>query len=211
MARIVPNNSVSSSSVTQRERAKKITAGRKTCVRLGFFFEEIFNNKKLQIGYAVIEDDIPEDQPTEVGCIHIDSLLIRDTVAWKHQLWSAGLGYTEPYDNEDHDDITKIILQCPAVECEFIERSYTTSNGEEKVSLEIGSWSKLDTDLVDNPNMQKLILSCEQSLEKIISYRIQRGDKIERSSSVSLEESNENAEFDNFIKQQTGGKSEIPF
>ncbi len=212
MARITPNAEAGNSS-PQKERAKNITEGVKLCVPLGYFFETAYGNKKLQIGYAVIDDGGCE--PTEVGIIHIGDLLIRDTVAWKHQLWAAGLGYTEPYDNEDHEDIQKIILSCKAVNCEFQSRSYTNRNGEDKTVIEIGRWysvSDADADAVLNrAGIDKLISACEQSFAKIIDYRVSRGDQIERAKGIATigqaDASNTNDDFDNYVND----KSDIPF
>ena len=216
MARITPN--ADAGSAPQTQRAEKITAGTKTCVILGYFFETAYGNKKLQIGYAVIDDG--GNEPTENGIIHIGDLLIRDTVAWKHQIWAAGCGYTDPYDNEDHEDIQKIILGCKAIKCEFQERSYTNRNGEDKTVIEIARGypvANADADaLLGKTGMDKLISGCEQSFQKIVDYRVSRGDQIERAKGIAtVGGTDANDDFDAYVGQQdfdnTNAADDIPF
>lgn len=222
MARITPEAGSASNNDNNNnntQRAEKISVGSKICVMLGFFFETHYGNKKLQIGYAVIDDDPEGTKATdlsEVGLIHIDSLLIRDTVMWKHSRWSSACGYSEPYDNEDHSDIMKIILNCPAIQCNFVEREYTTRNGEQRKTLEIGSWDHVPPakaqQYISKAGIDKLINLCEQNFEKIIDYRVKRGDQIVRYKAQASQSSNPVDEFDQFVENNQGGPNdEIPF
>ena len=208
MARITPNENASQNAQEQRkDRVESITAGTKIASMVGFFFETHNGNKKLQIGYAIIEDKTPiivdGEEKTEVGLIHIDSLLIRDSVMWKHQKWSGGCGFSEAYDNEDPDDIMKIVLSCPYVEIDIVERSYEW-NGQTRSSMEIQSWSKLSSFNASSFH-EKVIQSCEQSFEKIIEYRVRRGDNIQRA--TQKVQNDENADFDNYVNDN----DTIPF
>ena len=208
MARITPNQSASAEGNKQnKEREEKLSAGKKICTMLGHFFEIHNNNKKLHIGYAVIEDYQADREKTEVGHIHIDTLLIRDTVMWKHQKWSGGCGFNEAYDNEDSEDITKIILNCPAVEIDLQIRSWEW-NGQERSSMEINEWRKLDDYNIENK--LNLISKLEEAFEKIVDYRVRRGDNITRSTATAKpKQSNDgpNADFDNYVNNN----NDIPF
>lgn len=206
MARITPD-AESTATTNNTERAEKITDGVKICAMLGFFYENHNGNKKLQIGYAVINDDPrgekPEGSLSENGLIHIDTLLIRDSVMWKHQKWSGGCGFSEGYDNEDQDDIMKIILSCPAVQCTFQTRSYEW-RGETRTSLEIKDWKKVDENKYITNGIEKLISSCEQGFDKIVQYRVQRGDDIQRPRKQAVY-SDPNDDFDQYV---SGGNND---
>lgn len=207
MAQVTPNTSASAEgNMQKKERTENLSEGTKIVTMLGHFFEVHNGNKKLHIGYAVIEDHQADREKTEVGHIHIDTLLIRDTVMWKHQKWSGGCGFNDPYDNEDSEDLTKIILNCPALEIDLHSRTWEW-NGQERTSMEINEWRKLSDYNIENKI--NLISKLEEAFEKIIDYRVRRGDNITRATAKAQpkQSSEANADFDNYVNNN----NDIPF
>ena len=214
MARIEVNENTAPQQGGGKERAEKITEGDKICAILGHYFQQSYGNKYLCIGYVVIDDLQPEAEQSEVGIIHIDKMLIRDTVMWKHSNWASACGFSGGYDNEDHSDLTKIILGCTALKLWFKESNYTNRNGEETARMDVKNFFAIkdemerdsDGNLILRAGLDKLITSAEQSFQKIVQHRLRSGEELDL---PSPNLSPDNSDFDQIVSNESD--DHIPF
>ena len=211
MARVIADNNANSD---KKPRAEKITEGSKVCSVLGHYFQTINSNKYLCVGYVVIDQLDTNPEESEVGCIHIEKMLIRDTVAWKHSKWAGALGFVGGYDNENHADIQRVILGCDAVRVTFKNYEYEY-NGEERSRLEIGDMRPIKDELniVDGVVQlsefhHKVVTSAEEGFGKIVKYRKDSGEIID-SPPANLVISDGNDDIDRLISKAE--KDGIPF
>jgi hypothetical protein len=152
------------------DRPKRITAGKKICVPVGAKFKTRNGKNILEVGHIVIND---LESKGEEGLIHVDQFYLTHKALFVLSNFVVALGFRDPFDYENMNDIMKILLLGP-FEAVFEDQTY---NGSTYAKIRYYNSTAVERSEDGEPcfssSEAKTITSGENSWDKILQYRMQ--------------------------------------
>lgn len=175
MARIIPSEENSQpQSTTPKYKTIELSQGLKILAPIGASYRHTMNGKRFcEIRFVCLKN-LEKGGDNETGAIIEERYFLEENNNWVWSRLSSSLGYTEPFDNENAQDIEKLLMKNGnRIQAKITEKEY---NG--KVSLTIKEMGKVLKDNKIPPyteDEQLIIAKAMDDFGKVLNWRKDQG------------------------------------